>query len=64
MTTKFSEIIGEINTDISGKWVNIEELNRVIERVVWECSTLAHYNVHGIDASRKIRERFGVGVKE
>lgn len=52
-----------IKTDVSGKWVSVDDLNNILESVVGDCVKILEYrNNHAVivNSIKEIKEYFGV----
>jgi hypothetical protein len=59
MNERIKEYINQVGTDVSGKWINVANSQRLAELVVFECIKLAVFK--GDHATGKaIKEHFGV----
>jgi hypothetical protein len=59
MNIKIKELINEVKTDTSGKWVGIDNMEMFAELIVQEC--MANLHLHGYDdAMNQLKEHFGV----
>ena len=57
MNERIKELILQAGTDISGKWIGIDNAEKFAKLIVQECAGIAH----GSDQpSRDIKEYFGV----
>ena len=69
MNHKMSELLDQVRTDVSGKWVSTDELEKFVELIVRECVAICQ-DVDGEedamakcgrqDCAVEIREHFGV----
>jgi hypothetical protein len=52
----------KVNTDVSGKWVQVEELDKFVELIIEECYKVVVKNPHVSPslAGRNMKEHFGV----
>ena len=62
MNERVKELITQAGTDISGKWLSLDNVNTLIELVVQECAKLANEETSlPYDSySEKIKQHFGV----
>jgi hypothetical protein len=57
MNQRIKELIKQVGTDVSGKWMGVDNAEKFAELIVRECAGIAH----GSDqASKDIKEHFGV----
>jgi hypothetical protein len=59
MSERIKEYINQVGTDVSGKWMNIENSQRLAELVVFECIKLAVFKGDAT-TGKAIKEHFGV----
>lgn len=65
MNERVKELVKQVGTDTSGKWVNIDNIEKLTELVVEECARYAYQNwEHGQLLGQDLRVLFGIGVKE
>ena len=62
MSKQIQKIIEETGTDISGKWMSVNNVEKLIEHIVCECVELAACNGHvsGFALGDLMKEHFGV----
>lgn len=53
---KITSVIGSIDTDVSGKWVNVEDIDIIADRIIAECINV----VDDFEISRKILDHFNI----
>lgn len=59
MNQNLKELVNTVGTDISGKWVRIDNVEQLAELIVFECVKLAVFK--GDSATgQAIKEHFGV----
>ena len=58
MNTKIKELINKVGTDVSGKWVGIDNVEKLAELIVKECAKVA--DGEWADPSHQIKQHFGV----
>lgn len=62
METKLQELVNQIGTDVSGKWIAVDKVNQLIEHIICECADIATINQYQHDSAGKyILEHFGLG---
>ena len=59
MSERIKEYINQVGTDVSGKWMNIQNSQRLAELVVFECIKLAVFKGDAT-TGKAIKEHFGV----
>ena len=67
MSERIKELIKQVGTDVSGKWMNIDNTKKFAELIVAECGEIAYKaywdnpeTVRGVHIQEKIKEHFGV----
>lgn len=67
MSTQIKEIISKVKTDVSGKWVSIEEVEKLSKLIVTECIHVctsrvgnSDYNTGRMHCESDIKEHFGL----
>jgi hypothetical protein len=67
MNERVKELIKQIGTDVSGKWMSIDNTEKFAELIVEECGEIAYKaywdnpeTVRGIHIKEKIKKHFGV----
>jgi hypothetical protein len=58
MSEKIKELIKEVGTDVSGKWVNIDSATKLAELIVKECADIADDD--WADPGHQIKQHFGI----
>jgi hypothetical protein len=63
MNERIKELIKQVGTDVSGKWMNVDNSEKLAELIVQECVKVAdHSNVNGKSIiSERIKHHFGLG---
>ena len=61
MSERIRELIKQVGTDVSGKWIGIENSEKLAELIVKECVEVAdHSNVNGKSIiGERIKQHFG-----
>ena len=59
MNNRIKELIEQVGTDVSGKWMNVDNLEKFAELIVQECAEIAD-TAEPFLASDLIKEHFGV----
>jgi len=61
MNSRIKELIEQVGTDVSGKWMNVDNLEKLTELIVRECIEVAdHSNVSGKSIiGERIKKHFG-----
>jgi len=67
MSEQIKELIKQVGTDVSGKWMSIDNTEKFAELIVEECGEIAYKaywdnpeTVRGIHIKEKIKKHFGV----
>jgi hypothetical protein len=59
MTLQIQNLIKQVGTDVSGKWIAVDNVNTIAELIVQEC--LANLYLNGYDdAMNQVKQHFGV----
>jgi hypothetical protein len=58
MSEKIKELIKEVGTDVSGKWMNIDSATKFAELIVKECADIADDD--WADPGHQIKQHFGI----
>ena len=59
MNSITQKLIAEAGTDISGKWISVDNVEKFAELIVRECMSNLYLNGHD-DAVMQIKKHFGV----
>ena len=59
MNEQYKELIKQAGTDISGKWISIDNAEKFAELIVKECMSNLYLNGYD-DAVMQIKQHFGV----
>ena len=59
MNVKIKELINKVGTDVSGKWVNIGNVEMFAELIVLECANIAD-SAEPFLSSDLIKQHFGI----
>lgn len=59
MNEQYKELIKQAGTDISGKWISIDNAEKFAELIVRECMSNLYLNGYD-DAMMQIKKHFGV----
>jgi hypothetical protein len=63
MNERFKDLINQVGTDVSGKWISVDNADRLADLIVFECIKIAVFK--GDSATGKaIKEHFGVAERE
>ena len=60
MSNRLKELIKQVGTDVSGKWMNVDNAEKLAELIVKECVEIAdHSNVNGTSIiGERIKQHF------
>jgi hypothetical protein len=66
MNNRIKELITQVGTDVSGKWMNVDNVGKFAELIVRECVEVAdHSNINGKSIiGERINQHFGVETWE
>ena len=59
MELKLQELVNQIGTDVSGKWIPVDQVGQLAELIVRECMTNLYLNGYD-DAMIQIQKHFGM----
>ena len=59
MGTKLQELVNQIGTDVSGKWIAVDKVDQLADLIVRECMYNLYLNGYD-DAMNQIKEHFGI----
>lgn len=59
METKLQELVNQIGTDVSGKWIAVDRVDQLADLIVRECMYNLYLNGYD-DAMNQIKEHFGL----
>ena len=59
MNQKIKELITQVGTDTSGKWINVTNAEQFVELIVRECALLAE-TAEPYQSSDLIKKHFGI----
>jgi len=59
MSERIKELIKQVGTDVSGKWMNVDNSEKFAELIVRECMSNLYVNGYD-DAMIQIQNHFGV----
>ena len=66
MEPKLQELVNQIGTDISGKWIAVDRIDQLAELIVQECRTALHPELRDMisrgQAYDQIKEHFGINA--
>ena len=59
MDPKIQELVNQIGTDVSGKWIAVDRVDQLADLIVRECMHNLYLNGYD-DAMNQIKEHFGI----
>lgn len=59
MSNDIKQIIEQVGTDVSGKWIAVDKADKLVELIVRECMSNLYINGYD-DAMDQIKEHFGI----
>jgi hypothetical protein len=59
MEPKLQNLIQQVGTDVSGKWIAVDKIDQLAELIVRECMYNLYLNGYD-DAMNQIKEHFGM----
>jgi hypothetical protein len=59
METKLQDLVKQVGTDVSGKWLAVDRIDHLAELIVRECMYNLYLNGYD-DAMNQIKEHFGI----
>ena len=59
MEPKLQELVNQVGTDVSGKWIAIDRVDQLADLIVRECMYNLYLNGYD-DAMNQIKEHFGI----
>ena len=59
MDPKLQELVNQIGTDVSGKWIAVDKIDQLANLIVRECMYNLYLNGYD-DAMNQIKEHFGI----
>lgn len=59
MEPKLQELVNQIGTDVSGKWIAVDKVDQLADLIVRECMYNLYLNGYD-DAMNQIKEHFGI----
>ena len=61
MEPKLQELVNQIGTDVSGKWIAVDKINQLANLIVRECADIATINQFQHDsAGSYVLKHFGI----
>ena len=67
MNSQIQNLIKQVGTDVSGKWVAVDDVNVIAELIVQQCATVIEQNLFkgiGWNTSRAVKRHFGIEDEE
>ena len=63
MNSQIKQLIDTVGTDVSGKWMAVDKVEKFAELIVEECATVIEQNLFqgiGWNTSRAVKRHFGI----
>ena len=64
METKLQNLVSQVGTDVSGKWIAVDRIDQLAELIVQECRTALNPELRDMisrgQAYNRIKEHFGI----
>jgi len=67
MNSQIKQLIDTVGTDVSGKWMAVDKVEKFAELIVEECATVIERNLYkniGWNTSRAVKRHFGIEDEE
>lgn len=61
MNELYEQLIKQAGTDVSGKWMSIDNVNKLADLIVFECIKIAVFKGDAT-TGKAIKEHFGVDI--
>ena len=59
METKLQNLVEQVGTDVSGKWIAVDRIDQLADLIVRECMSNLYLNGYD-DAMNQIKDHFGI----
>ena len=59
METKLHNLVKQVGTDVSGKWIAVDKIDQLANLIVQECMHNLYLNGYD-DAMNQIKDHFGI----
>lgn len=59
METKLQNLVKQVGTDVSGKWIAVDKIDQLANLIVQECMYNLYLNGYD-DAMNQIKDHFGI----
>jgi len=59
MDPKIQQLVNQIGTDVSGKWIAVDRIDQLADLIVRECMNNLYLNGYD-DAMNQIKQDFGI----
>jgi hypothetical protein len=60
MNENIQRLINQAGTDISGKWMGVNDAEKLAELIVKECVMISRTSTDGFSAGKQMEQHFGV----
>lgn len=65
MNDRIRELLQQVGTDVSGKWISVDNAEKLAELIVRECADIGQRYADGnYEVPNQILEHFGVAERE
>jgi hypothetical protein len=67
MNQRIRELINQAGTDVSGKWLGVDNAEKFAQLIIEECTTVIEQNLFqgiGWNTSRAVKKHFGIEGEE
>ena len=61
MDPKIQQLVNQIGTDVSGKWIAVDQIDQLANLIVRECMYNLYINGYD-DAMNQIKQDFGINI--
>jgi hypothetical protein len=59
MSKDIKQLINQVGTDVSGKWIAVDKIDQLAELIIRECMSNLYLNGYD-DALDQVKEHFGI----
>ena len=67
MNQRIQDLINQAGTDVSGKWMSVDNAEKFAQLIIEECTTVIERNLFqgiGWNTSRAVKRHFGIEGEE
>jgi hypothetical protein len=61
METKLQNLVSQVGTDVSGKWIAVDKIDQLAELIVKECAQIAVFKDSGTVATADVAGHMAAG---